>query len=86
MCIAENTINRRDENGGNGFGAKVGVSYTLNATGVHGVSDGMRVRRLTPRECERLQGFPDDWARIPYRGKPAKPVPIRRAIKPAATP
>ena len=28
------------------------------------------VRRLTPRECERLQGFPDDWTKIPYRGKP----------------
>lgn len=27
------------------------------------------VRRLTPRECERLQGFPDDWTKIPYRGK-----------------
>lgn len=29
------------------------------------------VRRLTPRECERLQGFPDDWTLIPVRGKPA---------------
>ena len=29
------------------------------------------VRRLTPRECERLQGFPDDYTLIPYRGKPA---------------
>ena len=27
------------------------------------------VRRLTPRECERLQGFPDDWTKIPYRDK-----------------
>lgn len=27
------------------------------------------VRRLTPMECERLQGFPDDWTKIPYRGK-----------------
>jgi hypothetical protein len=27
------------------------------------------VRRLTPRECERLQGFPDDWTLIPYKGK-----------------
>ena len=34
-----------------------------------------RVRRLTPRECERLQGFPDDWTRIPYRGKPADKCP-----------
>lgn len=29
------------------------------------------IRRLTPIECERLQGFPDDWTAIPYRGKPA---------------
>jgi DNA (cytosine-5)-methyltransferase 1 len=28
-----------------------------------GVMEGMSVRRLTPRECERLQGFPDDWTR-----------------------
>ena len=33
------------------------------------------VRRLTPRECERLQGFPDDWTKIPYRGKPAEECP-----------
>ena len=31
----------------------------------------MQVRRLTPRECERLQGFPDDYTLIPYRNKPA---------------
>jgi DNA (cytosine-5)-methyltransferase 1 len=31
----------------------------------------MQVRRLTPRECCRLQGFPDDYLDIPYRGKPA---------------
>jgi DNA (cytosine-5)-methyltransferase 1 len=29
------------------------------------------VRRLTPRECERLQGFPDCWTDVVYRGKPA---------------
>lgn len=27
------------------------------------------VRKLTPIECERLQGFPDDWTKIPYRNK-----------------
>jgi DNA (cytosine-5)-methyltransferase 1 len=27
------------------------------------------IRRLTPVECERLQGFPDNWSRIPYKGK-----------------
>ena len=33
------------------------------------------VRRLTPRECERLMGFPDDFTRVPYRGKPAEKCP-----------
>lgn len=31
----------------------------------------MVVRRLTPLECERLQGFPDGWTDIEYKGKPA---------------
>lgn len=35
----------------------------------------MAVRRLTPRECERLQGFPDDWTLIPWRGKAAEQCP-----------
>lgn len=33
------------------------------------------VRRLTPVECERLQGFPDDWTKIPWCGKPAEDCP-----------
>lgn len=35
----------------------------------------MQVRRLTPTECERLQGFPDDYTAIPWRGKPASECP-----------
>jgi DNA (cytosine-5)-methyltransferase 1 len=35
----------------------------------------MAVRRLTPVECERLQGFPDNFTRIPYRGKDADKCP-----------
>ena len=35
----------------------------------------MVVRRLTPMECERLQGFTDDWTKVPYRGKPAEECP-----------
>lgn len=35
------------------------------------VAYGMQVRRLTPVECERLQGFPDNYTNVPYRGKPA---------------
>ncbi len=35
----------------------------------------MTVRRLTARECERLQAFPDDYTLIPWRGKPAEQCP-----------
>lgn len=69
FVLAKNTIGRRPENGGNGPGYSTGVSYTLNATGVHGICNEGAVRRLTPVECERLQGFPDDWTKISYRGK-----------------
>lgn len=41
-------------------GGKVGQSYPAVLT-------EMRVRRLTPRECERLQGFPDNYTAIPMR-------------------
>jgi DNA (cytosine-5)-methyltransferase 1 len=41
---------------------------------------GMSVRRLTPRECERLQGFPDDYTLVPYRNKPAADGPRYKAL------
>ena len=41
---------------------------------------GSAVRRLTPRECERLQGFPDDFTAVPYRGKPAADGPRYKAL------
>ncbi len=55
-------------------------SNTINGWDVgerdtHAVATQMTVRRLTPRECERLQGFPDDWTRIPWRGKSADQCP-----------
>lgn len=37
--------------------------YTLQATAQHGIGIEAGVRRLTPKECERLQGFPDDHTR-----------------------
>ena len=43
-------------------------------------SGGLQVRRLTPRECERLQGFPDDYTLVPYRGKPAADGPRYKAL------
>jgi DNA (cytosine-5)-methyltransferase 1 len=44
------------------------------------IVNAWRVRRLTPRECERLQGFPDDYTAIPYRGKPAADGPRYKAL------
>jgi DNA (cytosine-5)-methyltransferase 1 len=107
IALAENTIGRQPQNGGNGDGfTEGGPMYTLNATGVHGVAQpvpfgvgeqsavghclrsgaskadkhesttyvaqpsaasSMAVRRLTPIECERLQGFPDNYTNIPWR-------------------
>lgn len=42
---------------------------------VNGVMAEGVVRRLTPLECERLQGFADGWTRIPWKGKPASDCP-----------
>ena len=75
VAVAENIIGRKENNGGNGTGAQVELAYTQNATGVMGVSLNTSVRRLTPVECERLMGFPDNWTRIPWRGKPEEQCP-----------
>lgn len=58
IALAGNTIGRAPENGGNGTGYCKEVGYTLTKSDQHGVAYGMQVRRLTPIECERLQGFP----------------------------
>jgi DNA (cytosine-5)-methyltransferase 1 len=39
------------------------------------LNKAMAVRRLTPTECERLQGFPDSYTKIPWRNKPAEDCP-----------
>lgn len=66
-CLQGNGIDRTEKSGCNGKGVKEGVCYTLNTTDRPAVSDGAEgyiVRRLTPLECERLQGFPDGWTDI----------------------
>jgi len=39
------------------------------------------VRRLTPIECERLQGFPDNYTQIPWKGRPAQECPSSHRYK-----
>jgi DNA (cytosine-5)-methyltransferase 1 len=56
-------IGRKDENGPNGrpHTLEDGPMFTLTHTDIHAVSQEMSVRRLTPIECERLMGWPDNW-------------------------
>lgn len=60
---------------GIGVGAEGDPAFTLQAAHSHAVATPRAARRLTPRECERLQGFPDDWTLIPWRGKSADQCP-----------
>src|SRR5581483_4170828 len=65
--------------------ASTGTAGTLQRGGEGGRVDGvmtpqMAVRRLTPRECERLQGFPDDYTLVEYRGKLASDGPRYKAL------
>jgi DNA (cytosine-5)-methyltransferase 1 len=61
-------------------GVRVGDTHaTLDANNGsrrhNGIATASAVRRLTPRECERLQGFPDDYTAIPWRKKGSEDCP-----------
>jgi DNA (cytosine-5)-methyltransferase 1 len=65
--------------------ASTDIAGILQRGGEGGRIDGvmtpqMAVRRLTPRECERLQGFPDDYTLVEYRGKLASDGPRYKAL------
>ena len=58
----------------NGSNPKPGDPCFTLAKGQHPpLLTSMAVRRLTPIECERLQGFPDNYSNIPWRGKAESP-------------
>lgn len=44
-------------------------SFTLTVQDKHGIYDGQAIRKLTPLECERLQGFPDGWTEYGADGR-----------------
>lgn len=76
------------QNSGNDFKAReVEVAQPLMAGGPVGGNQGgdyiqqaWQVRRLTPTECHRLQGLPDDHCAIAYRGKPAADGPMYKSL------
>jgi DNA (cytosine-5)-methyltransferase 1 len=67
-----------------GYGdAELGLSPTLRASAGDNqvaASVGMAVRRLTPVECERLQGFPDNYTDIQHKGKATPDGPRYKAL------
>lgn len=88
-CSINEQIATRDKKLGCGTGLGVGAdgdpAFTLLENHPHMVAseigdkpagvNPMLVRRLTPLECERLQGFPDEHTLIAWKGKPAEECP-----------
>jgi DNA (cytosine-5)-methyltransferase 1 len=70
---AQNSVSQSD-------GVSLDFCPTLDKSKTPGVMQASAVRRLTPTECERLQGFPDGYTLIPYRGKPASDGPRYKAL------
>ena len=54
---------------GTGIGEANAPAYTLDTRQHASVATSQTVRRLTPMECERLQGFPDEWTKFDAEGK-----------------
>lgn len=75
-AIQAGALRENPSSGPDGVGVQAEHAYTLEARAeVQAIQAESAVRRLTPRECERLQGFPDDYTLIPYRNKPASDCP-----------
>ncbi len=78
ICIQHASIGRHDAAGPQGKGYQEDVAFTQDSrSSADVVQYGMQVRRLTPRECERLQGFPDDHTLVPY-GRKVRPEKMDR--------
>lgn len=60
---------------GVGVGEDGAPMNTVTAASVPGVGWQATVRKLLPIECERLMGFPDNWTRISWKGKPDEECP-----------
>lgn len=57
------SLKKNPKSGGSGHISKVDQAYCLDTGVTQAVQIEKRIRRLTPIECERLQGFPDDWTK-----------------------
>ena len=57
-------------------------SFTVDGANTGGVRQDMKIRRLTPIECERLQGFPDGWTKWGIEETPLVKKPMFEGGKP----
>lgn len=82
IAIQAGAIKENPNHGPDGIGVRTNdQAYTLEARAeVQAVAVASAVRRLTPMECERLQGFPDNHTLIPWRGKMAPDGPRYKAL------
>lgn len=80
FAIQERAVSENIDAGPQGKGWQEDCAYTLEARNKVQSVASSAVRRLTPRECERLQGFPDDYTLVPNRGKPAADGPRYKAL------
>ena len=76
FAIQAGALRTNPASGPDGVGVQADNAYTLEARAeVQAVQSAMQVRRLTPTECEKLQGFEPGYTAIPWRGKPASECP-----------
>ena len=74
VAIQAGALRENPSSGPDGVGVQEGIAYTLEARAeVQSVQAAWAVRRLTPTECHRLQGFTDGFCNIPWRGKDHAP-------------
>jgi DNA (cytosine-5)-methyltransferase 1 len=60
---------------GKGYLGQEDKAFTVATSQDQWLAQSMAVRKLTPLEAERLQGFPDNWSRISWKGKPEEECP-----------
>ena len=81
VAFAENSRSElRLQNDDGSVAGSLKVAGGKPGQGYPAVMLGLSVRRLTPKECERLQGFPDDYTNVIYRNKPAADGPRYKSL------
>ena len=91
VCFTQNATDRHGvihafkvrggcEGGGKGYLGQDEKAFTISTTQDQHLYANMAVRRLTPKECERLPGFPDDYTDIKPKGKDTPDGPRYKAL------